>query len=190
MRSLALLLAVAMPVSAAIDLSPTASVRELEGVKFPELIFRDGADTVSYEPPSGWSYRGNANILTLTPAHKNEAQASIQVLASSRGAPQLTPARLAELKQVAIDLVPKDAGSVKVIAEEQNPLKIDGRDTFGVTLAYTFYGQSFQSYILFCDLETSQLRFRLVCASRDHSELAKLFQSSLCSLQWIRRRAH
>src|SRR2546423_10122201 len=62
---------------AELDLTPKPSQYELDGVTFKQLAFSDGSKTVTYTPPRGWDYSGNAAQLTLEPPGKDQAEARI-----------------------------------------------------------------------------------------------------------------
>jgi hypothetical protein len=185
-KPFALLLLSAGSALAQLDLNPTLATRELEGVRFAQLVFKHGKDRVTYEQPSGWSYRGSTTILALTPPQKTQAEATIQAMPLSRPPAPLTAERMAELRQRAISIVPKGAENIEVVKEEQSPIKIDDRETFEVVLGYVLYGQRFQSSVLFLTLDDAEMVFRLRCSSSDFTELATLFRGSLASLQWQR----
>ena len=53
-----------------IDFTPRESVRVLDGAHFSELRFTDGPSDVSYEPPRGWAYSGEGNVLSLWDPNK------------------------------------------------------------------------------------------------------------------------
>jgi hypothetical protein len=185
-KPFALLLLSAGSALAQLDLNPTLATRELEGVRFTQLVFQHGKDRVTYEPPSGWSYRGSTTALALTPPQKSQAEALIKAMPLSRPPAPLTPERMVELKQRAIGLIPNGAENLEVMSEEQSPTRIDGRETFEVVLGYVLHGQRFQSSVLFLTLDDSEMVFRLWCHSADFTELAKLFRGSLCGFQWQR----
>src|SRR6478609_8533900 len=81
----------------AIDLTPTTAERVLDGIKFQQLIFRDGEHSITYEPPHGWNYSGDASQLKLTPPSVSQAQGVIEQ--SRLAAPQqFTEAVIKELQ--------------------------------------------------------------------------------------------
>jgi hypothetical protein len=185
-RSLAALLLGTASALGQLNLNPTQSTRQLEGVTFQELVFQHGTARVTYEPPSGWSYRGSATTLSLKPPQRSQAEATIQTMPLSRQSSPLTPESLVALKQRAMALVPSGAANVEVVSEEQSPIRIDGRETFEVVLGYVLYGQRFQSSVLFLSLDDAEMLFRLQCPSSDFADFSKLFRGSLSGLQWHR----
>ena len=52
---------------AGIDFTPTASERTFEGIKFPELYFREKDRKISYEQPRGWRYSGDSSRIRFIP---------------------------------------------------------------------------------------------------------------------------
>src|ERR1700730_1105134 len=97
---IAFFLASAVSVLGQIDLTPTASTRELEGIKFPELLFKDGNRKIAYDPPAGWTYSGNSKSLALRSADKT-AEASIMVAPLEQAATS-SEGRVKEFRQTAL----------------------------------------------------------------------------------------
>lgn len=182
MRCIALLLASAGPLLAAIDLAPVASTRELEGIKFSQVLFRDGERKIAYEPPAGWSYGKDAAALFLHPPGKTLAEAMIDEVPRAPGAS--AEEQMKQMREAALSFVPKGAEEVKV-ADQPGPLQIDGRDTVELTAEYKFFGQRFQLSVLFFDLPNSCLRFRVQSLTPDFEDVRKAFQRSLCTWQWL-----
>ena len=165
---------------AELQLIPTLSEYELEGVKFSRLAFRDAGKTPTYQPPRGWDYSGSGDRLILRPAAKSQAEAII----SRAALPQpctLDDENLKKLAAEALTCAPKGGGAAKIISQEKNPLHIDGKETFQVLISYELQGQTFERSILFLNRQSDQLRFQLAAPARDFKELEAVFQSSLCS---------
>jgi len=176
-----LLVALAMSAAdAAIDFTPVTGERHQEGVIFKQLIFREKDRKITYEQPEGWTYSGNSGGLRLTPPNVAQAQADIEQ--SALRAPQ--PIDEAALRDLAMKTIP--AGSVQaiIVGEEQNPLRINNQDTFGVTINYLLHGQEYTANVLFANLNDTQLRFRFVARKQDFEKLFRAFRGSLFLLQW------
>ena len=71
------------------------------------------------------------------------------------------------------------------MTEEQNPIRIKGRDTYGVTIDFVQQGQAFRTNILFANLEDTQLRFQVVAKKADFEKSFRAFRGSLYTLLWL-----
>lgn len=179
-RSLTLILGATVFVASAyaeLQLTPKVAEYELDGVKFKQIAFSDDGKTITYQSPRGWDYSGNATQLTLRPPNKAQAEATITKIPLSQPG-SFDEASLKKLVTEAAALVPKDSANVSVVAEEQNPLMIQRKGTFLVTLGYTYYGQKMSRSILFLNRGKEQLRFQLTCREADFKELHRAFLAS------------
>lgn len=179
-RSLTLILVGALFATAAnaeLQLTPKLSEYELDGVKFKRLAFSDDAQTVTYQPPRGWDYSGNAAQLTLRPPNKAQAEATITRIPLAQPG-SFDEAGLKKLVSEATALVPKGSTNFSVVSEEKNPVTIRRKETFLITLAYTFYGQKMSRSILILNRGNEQLRFQLTCREANFSELHQAFLAS------------
>ena len=160
------------PARAELDLTPKLSEYELDGVKFKQLAFSDGSKIVTYAPPRGWDYSGSATQLTLRPTGKSQADATIKKVALSQ------PASFDE--GTAKRLVQEAIASV---SQEKNPLMIERKETFLVTLSYNLYGAAYNRSILFLNRGREQIQFQLSCRRADFRELQAAFLDSQHSWQ-------
>ncbi len=167
---------------AELQLAPSVSEYELDGVKFKQLSFHDAGKNVTYQPPKGWDYSGSANQLTLRPSGKAQAVATISKIGLNEPG-SFDEETLKKLVAEAMSSPPKDSSGVKVISQAKNPLLIDGKETFEVVLSYNLLGQTFDRSVLFMNRGQDQLRFQLVAREADFKDLQKTFQSSLYSWQ-------
>ncbi|MEA3186656.1 MAG: hypothetical protein QOD99_486 [Chthoniobacter sp.] len=178
-----LLVATSIAARAEINLTPTASVRVLDGCSFPQLEFHDEGKTITYEPPAGWSYAsGGKNALTLRPKNKVQADAKIEVAASPLPL-QFDPENLKVLQARVTASLPAQSEKIEVAEPLVDSLKIGGRSTCEFELTYVRFGQKYKVSILFVDLEKAQLTFTLSCLSADYEELHKQFRGSWFSWQ-------
>src|SRR5439155_350438 len=82
---------------------------------------------VTYEAPSGWTYvPQGASRLNLYPRDKVQADASIQVLPLRAPLTFDAECQKALLQQI-LAMIPGSAERVKVLEEEQCPLRINGQ---------------------------------------------------------------
>ena len=162
------------PARAELDLTPKLSEYELDGVKFKQLAFSDGSKIVTYAPPRGWDYSGSATQLTLRPPGKTEAEAKITKVALSQPA-SFDEETVNKLVQKAIASVPPGATNIQLVSQEKNPLMIERKETFLVTLSYNLHGAAYNRSILFLNRGREQIQFQLSCRRADFRELQAAF---------------
>jgi hypothetical protein len=177
--SLSLLIASAR---ADLDLTPKLSHYELDGVKFQQLAFSDGSKIVTYAPPRGWDYSGSATQLTLRPPGKSQAEATIKKIALSQPA-SFDEETVKKLVQEAIASVPPGSTDIQLVSQEKNPLMIERKETFLVTLSYNLYGAAYNRSILFLNRGVEQIQFQLSCRRADFTALQAAFLDSQHSWQ-------
>jgi hypothetical protein len=173
-------LAICLTAESGIDL--TASVNEYvsEGIKYQKLTFQTDKQRIEYSPPPGWNFRGSTARLQLTPPKRVFAEALIEALPLA--APQPLDEKLIKaLEQQFIASLPPDSQFITVVAEEQNPLLLDGSPTFEVILSYESIGQKFLKSALFVHLADTQLIFRLTGRKDDFDALHADFKRSILS---------
>jgi hypothetical protein len=175
--------AVAPRATAAIDFTPTTGERKLEGVIFKQLIFHEEGRQIAYEQPTGWNYSGDARGIRFTPPDFTQAQAEIQQ------SPLPEPQKFDEptiklLQEQVLASIPKDSQHPAILAEEKNSIRINGSESYEVTVGYALYVQEYQLSVIFVNLPKTQLRFRVVARKQDFDKVHRLFRASLFSLQW------
>jgi hypothetical protein len=163
-------------------LTPTIAEYELDGVKFQQLAFPDDNKKVLYQSPRGWAYSGSANQLILRPPNKSQAEATITKILSLEPR-KFDDESLKKLVDEAVALVPKESENVTIGSQEKNPLLINHKETFLVTLSYNCFGQTYNRSILFVNRGKEQIRCQLTCRSADFKDLQKAFLASHYSWQ-------
>ena len=89
-----------------------------------------------------------------------------------------------QLQQKVLASVPNEAQNAALVSEESNPLRINQKETYGVTVSYSFYGQDYLLNVLFANLADTQLRFRTVARKGDFEQVQRAFRGSLFTLHW------
>ena len=168
-------------VHAQLDLTPKPSQYELDGVTFKQLAFSDGTRTVTYTPPRGWEYSGNAAQLTLQPTGKDQAEAKISKVTLSQPA-SFDEGTVKKLVQEVMGSIPNGT-NIQLVSQEKNPLMIERKETFLVILSYNLYGGAYNRSILFLNRGKEQIRFQLTSRQTDFKELQKAFLGSQYSWQ-------
>jgi hypothetical protein len=168
---------------AGVDFTPTGGERVLEGIVFKQILFHQDGHPIAYEQPHGWTFTGDAVAMRLAPPNLSQAQATMEQAHLS--APQLlNDATTAQLRQQVLASVPNGAQNIALVAEEKNPLRINQRETYAVTVSYNFYGQDYELSVLFANLADTQLRFRTVARKADFEKVHRAFRASLFTLSW------
>jgi hypothetical protein len=163
--------------------TPKLSEYQLDGVKSKQLVFSDGkGKDITYAPPNGWEYSGSPIKLTLRPPNKPQAEGIISkvTLAQPVSFDEETMKRLTE---EALAAVPKGSTNITLVSQEKNPLFIERKETFLLTISYTFYGENYQRSIMFLNRGNEQLRFQFVSRAADFKELQRAFLGSQFSWQ-------
>ena len=179
-RSLILIAASALfltPAKAELQLTPRISEYELDGVKFKQLSFsNETGKEITYAPPGGWDYSGSATKLTLRPG-KPQAEATISKISVPQEAVFDEPG-MKKLADEVVLSVPRGSTNVTIVSQEKNPLLINRRETFLVTISYSFFGANYKRSVLFLNREKEQLRFDIVSLEKDFADLQKDFLGS------------
>jgi hypothetical protein len=169
---------------AEIDLTPVDSFYEVEGIRVPNVTFRDGAKDITYTPPPRWVLCGLRKSITLTPPNTVQAGAIVRAIAA-KNAPLATPENLKAYADLALELVPREAANVEVVETIICPLRISGRPLVEATLNYVFFGQQFRMNVLFLLRDKEQIRFQFSSRSADFPPLLRAFRASLYSMQGL-----
>jgi hypothetical protein len=179
-RAVGLVLSAALCVASAhaeLLLTPKLVEYKADGATFKRLEFSDDGKRVTYESPRDWDYSGNSTQLTLRPPNKAQADATItRVPLSQPGS--FDQESLQKLVSDSVALVPKGSENISVVSQDKNSVMIQSKETFLITLSYTFYGQKYGRSILFLNRGNEQMRFQLTCRQADFEELHRAFLRS------------
>lgn len=166
-----------------IDFTPTPGERSQEGIVFKQLIFHQDGHAITYEQPRGWTVTGDTSGMRLTPPNVSQAQVTVQQ--SPLSVPQVfDEPTTTQLKQSVLTSAPNGSINVALVAEEQSPVKIHQQPTYAVTISYGYFGQDYESCVLFANLGDTQVRFRTVARKADFEQVHRQFRGSLFSLSW------
>ena len=168
---------------AAIVFSTQEQEQLLEGVKFKQLLFREGNKTICYQPPRGWAVFGGGAALRLVP--RDVAQAQAEIDQSPLAEPQnFEPEVISALQRKTLASLPPASQKVTLVSEETNPLLVNGHQTYAVTVSYEAYGQEFMTSALYLNLPDNQIRFRTTARKREFAKVHAAFRGSIFSWQW------
>jgi hypothetical protein len=178
------LAALHLTASAAIQFSVIAEERSLEGIKFKVLYFKDGARKILYQAPRGWSVAGDSSGLKMTPPDLAQAQGDVSQ--SPLPAPQAFDAEVMKaLQQKAVASAPAGSLKVAVVSEEKSPVKVNGNDTYAVTISYEAFGQEFLMSLLYLNLPETQVCFRATARKPDFEKVHGAMRNSIITWQWV-----
>ena len=170
---------------AEINLTPSHSVRELAGCKFPQLEFRDGDKKITYELPTGWTCVPlDKYSLAVVPPNNSSVSAKIKFIPIP-GVLVLDEMQLQHFKETAAQLVPPEGRIMTEPTVTPNPVLLNAHATCEIDLLFVLRSQRLRMSVLFVDLGDSQLRFSLISRPGDFEELHKAFQQSWFSWQWL-----
>lgn len=185
-RSIALTTALLLSIAstqAELQFTPRLSEYELDGVKLKQLAFADGdGKVITYTPPKGWQYSGSAAKFTLHPPNKRQAEGSISKVSLSQPA-IFNEETMKKLTEEALAIAPKGSTNITLLSQEKNLLLIERKETFLVTISYTFYGENYQRSIMFLNRGNEQIRFQFVSRAEDFKDLQSAFLASQFSWQ-------
>lgn len=170
------------PLRAAVDLTPSTSTYEVEGLRFPCVVFRDGGTRIQYQPPTGWQLSGGGSRLRLSPADRALAEGFIEILP---GTADLSKAD-ETLGRLAAAVLPRDAEKVESLGMSVNPLRIEQADTVEFTLRFSQYGVGYQTSVLLMRRGSELWRFTFTARAAEFSRIHELYRSSLYSIQTLR----
>jgi hypothetical protein len=169
----------------AIDFTPIVPENDPPRMRrFPRLLFKDGARTVSYVRPPGWQYSGSKAGLRLEANDPSHSIATIQEVAR-KTPPKFDDETIAALESALITALPAGSLNVSIVRTEKNPLVIDRCETLEITVAYFALTLDRIQSVLFVNLPDRQLQFSLNALKADFPAAHELFRRSYYTWQWL-----
>lgn len=169
-----------------LDLTPVAGYRDLEGVKVPNVKFRDGTYWVSWEPPWPISTGSTSKLVVNPPAHPNSTITwEIQrPIADEKGPPHVES--LAEdVTKWAAKLLGVDAGALKLNAANQSPYRLNSCASTEFSFQYVLNNRSFGASISYVDLKETERLFLISIAPLDSfPTIRNAAIASMFSVEW------
>ncbi len=146
-RFVSLLLAIAPVVAKALDLTPVAGFRELEGFKIPIVFFSDAESRIAFQPPAKWRISGGGTTLGLYPAELADAVLQLRVFPIKPLGPGVTE----DLEKWCHALLPQDATEPKLESENENVFTLGPLPSREFTYSYAARGRRFTTSIAVVD---------------------------------------
>ena len=168
-----------------IDFTPKESFYMAEATKVSNVAFRNGKKKMTYSPPGKWTLSGGGRKVTITPPDVPQAGATMQTEPAKAELLPATGENVKAYSDLAVSLLPKEALKVVVVEALVAPIQISRHAMVEVTLTYVHFGQQFTTNILFLPYEKEQITFQMTARTPDFAPLAKMFRSSLFSLQGL-----
>ncbi len=162
----------------ALDLTPSAGSRELEGIEIPIVLFSDGARKVAYQPPGAWRLSSDSGeLLRLYPPNASHAVMQFRIRPRSAAAE--------EPEAWARALLPEDAAEATLSGRCESPFTMDGLGSTEITFSYTASGRRFLTSVASVDLNEQQKLAVIVTAGFDEfNAVHDAAISSLFSWTW------
>lgn len=182
MRRLLLLTLIALSASAnaAIDLTPTITDYEGEGVLYRKITFKAGDKPVSMALPFGWTCRGVATRLQLAPPNLPYSEGTVEV-SLIKPNQILDTAALEAFKRQALTTLPP-GGQFATLVSEQQLMILGEAPAYQVVIEFQNLGQVFRRSVLFAYLGDTQMVFRFTAPKKPFDALDKAFYRSV--LAW------
>ena len=147
LRLLSLILALAPLAAKALDLTPTISSRDLEGVQIPIVLFTDAGKKISFQPPVKWNVSGGGGVLSLYPPQLPDAV--MQLVVRPRKAPD--PGATEDLEKWCLAQLPQDATDPAREGEAANLFTLGTLPSREFTFSYAAQGRRFTTSVAFVD---------------------------------------
>jgi hypothetical protein len=166
--------------SAAIDLTPTVTEYEGEGIRYRKVTFKSGDTPVSMALPFGWTCQGTSTRLKLSAPGSAPGEGVIEADAIKAGQ-VLDAAAFEVFKQKAMTTLPPGS-QLATLVSEQESLLFGQATAYQIVVEYHLLGQVFRRSTLVANVGDTQLRFRFSAPKASFDALDKAFYRSV--LAW------
>ena len=146
-RLLALALVLAPFPGKALDLTPEASFRDLEGIRIPIVFFTDAGKKIAYQPPAKWNVSGGTGGLSLYPPATPDAVMFLRV----RPRKPLPQGATEDLEKWCVAQLPQDAAEPTREGEAANVFMLSGLPSREFTFSYAAQGRRFTTSVAIVD---------------------------------------
>lgn len=174
------ILALSASANAAIDLTPTVTEYEGEGVLYRKVSFKGGDKPVSLALPFGWTCRGGATRLQLTPPSLAFSEGIVEV-GPIKPSQKLDAVAIEAFKHQALTTLPA-GGQLATLVSEQELLVFGQAPGYQVVIEFQNLGQKFRRSALVAYMGDTQLTFRFTAPKKAFDPLDKAFYRSV--LAW------
>lgn len=155
------LLLACLPLAAhALDLTPTPSFRELEGMKIPIVVFHDSGKKIAFQPPANWKITGEESSLSFYPAEPLDALLQLRL----RPRKVAAPGTVEDLEKWCRSQLPQDASEPVLEREAASPFLVGSRPSREFTYSYAARGRRFTTAVGVVDWDEKQRLIVVVTA--------------------------
>jgi hypothetical protein len=169
-----------------IDFTPFNHEVEFEGIRTTQPGFRDGATTVTFSPPGGWTVEGAGAVLHLHPTGGALASARVEVRPLPAYALGTEDSIKAAQKFFASTLPPEAQGLKWETEVEKNPVLFNQHETIRLEATYTVLGQSCRASILTAHLQEQQIYFVFTSRDREFAKMHEAWRQSFFTWQGLK----
>jgi hypothetical protein len=167
-----------------LNLVPVTSSYESDGAHFSHLVFRDGPGSVTYVPPSQWTYTGNGTRFVLYPPNSARVDATISTAGTAAAIP-LSIETVEHFEIVARTLLPRDTTTIEKRGMIFNPLRICGHPTVEFIFDFVVFAQRYHLSCLMLPREHDNVFFMICSPSDRFDQYRAEFHRSLYTLEGL-----
>jgi hypothetical protein len=168
---------------AGIDFTPAVEEYASQGFVYRRVTLKEEKGTIKFVLPQSWTVRGGKDVLQMSPAKHDFADATISSTALTAPA-SLNEATVDALKQQVLRSAPSASQSVQLVRCDLNPVPMAPYGSLDIVISYTALGRTFQKSMIFVLADDTQLVFCLTAPKEEFDGLCQLFRTSISSWQW------
>ena len=177
-RLLSLLFAAS--VAQGLDLTARQTMRELEGIRIPQLEFEDGTKRVIYMPPDGWTHSGQSRSLLLGVPDRPSSTAEIRLIAVVSDEERAMP-----MGEWIKRLLPTGTGVPEIVREVEGSFSLDVRTAQEWIFRFTANGKPMMRSIAVVALSPEERFVTLITArEEDFATTRTEMMRSMSSWVW------
>jgi hypothetical protein len=183
LAALALALSLA---SAAGGLNLAAVPQEIDvaGMRYQELLFKDGARPVAMTLPFGWTFRSSPSRLHFAPPDLKFSEAVVDAVPlTAPVAPWDETATQAAVQEV-LASAPPGAQTVQLLGQERDSLMLNGNPSLQVLISYRALGETFWRSVTFVHLPETRVVARFTAREADWRSAYVAYQRAMLSWEW------
>lgn len=165
----------------ALDLTPTQSFRELEGIKIPIVRFSDGSRKVTYQPPTQWRVSGGGDRVQIIPSGFQRALFQLRVCER----PEIPEGQEEDLGKWTLNFLPEGAEEVVPKGETAGQFTLGAVPSNERTYSYNLGGRANLASVAWVDVgEKERLVVLVIAGEKDFKAVHEEAISSLFSWSW------
>ena len=164
-----------------LDLTPTQSYRELEGIKIPIVRFSDGSRKVTYQPPTQWRVSGGGDRVEIIPSEFQRALFQLRVCER----PEVAAGQAEDLSKWVLSFLPEGAEDVAPKGEIVGQFTLGALPSKERTFSCNLGGRPSTVSVAWVDLgEKERLAVLVIAGEKDFKAVHEEAIRSLFSWSW------